>query len=234
MRLQGWAVALVLLATASGAQIVHAPDADPGSRFSTIEVPAKPGAPFEANVITSWKFRTTTHWNKRTMWNRRRIARDSRGRVFQERRMFSPNGDTKPTTVSELDFYDPSTGQVTIYDPRSRQCTVQPYPMTRGDYAPLPTTQQGPQGVTIARTSLGPGTLQNQPVTGSRESLTFPGMNSPSTVTEFWYSAALGVNLSLKRTEANGDAQTFTVTDLEMREPDPKLFTPPAECAAKH
>jgi hypothetical protein len=44
---------------------------------------------------------------------------------------------------------------------------------------------------------------------------------------EFWYSTELGFNLLSKRSDPRIGTQTFTVTDLILSEPDPKLFELP-------
>ena len=223
--LLGW------LALPAAGQVMNAPDSDPGDRYSTFDVAAKAGAPFRATVVSSWTYRSTTHWNRHTLFNKRTIARDAAGRVFLERRLYSPAGETKPTTVSEMDFFDPSKGKVLVYDPRSGRCFAQPYVVDQDDHGPLPLTRDIPGG-TLARQSLGESVMENLRVEGTRETITAQGKNAPFTIREFWYSPQLALNLSFKRTEWNRDGQTFTVKNVVLGEPDPKLFVPPEECAA--
>ena len=44
---------------------------------------------------------------------------------------------------------------------------------------------------------------------------------------EFWYAAQLGFNLLSKRSDPRIGSQTFTVTNLALADPDPKLFELP-------
>ena len=226
-----WLSLLVAVAAPVGVQIIHAPDAGMGERFSSLEVPTKAGAPFQATVVTAWKYRSTTHWNKHTIFSRRTIARDSAGHVFQERRMFSPDGDHKATTVSELDYYDPAAGTVLVYDQRTTRCRTQSY-ISTDDPQPLQ-AEQTVNGVLIRREGLGATIIQGLQALGSRESLTGPAATQSSTVTEFWYSPQLDLNVIMKRTNANGETQTFTVENIDQHEPDRALFQPPAACNGK-
>jgi hypothetical protein len=44
---------------------------------------------------------------------------------------------------------------------------------------------------------------------------------------EFWYAPSLGFNLLSKRSDPRIGTQTFTVTNLILSDPDPKLFEMP-------
>jgi hypothetical protein len=54
------------------------------------------------------------------------------------------------------------------------------------------------------------------------------GNDRPMTIErEFWYSPKLGFNLLSKRSDPRIGTQTFTVTNLILSDPDPKLFELP-------
>jgi hypothetical protein len=54
------------------------------------------------------------------------------------------------------------------------------------------------------------------------------GNDRPMTIDrEFWYAAQLGFNLLSKRSDPRIGSQTFTVTNLALADPDPKLFELP-------
>ena len=78
--------------------------------------------------------------------------------------------------------------------------------------------------------SLGEQVMENINVTGSREITTFVqgafGNQAPEPVIkEFWYSDRLQVNILTKRFDPRISAsQTFTLTDINLSEPDPQLF----------
>jgi hypothetical protein len=62
-------------------------------------------------------------------------------------------------------------------------------------------------------------TIYNQGVFGNDRAVTLEK--------EFWYSAALGIDLISKRSDPRFGAQSFTVTNLILAEPDEKLFQLP-------
>src|SRR5438105_4680870 len=69
----------------------HAPDGAPRGMITSIVVPPIPDAPFSATVETEWT-RYLDNGRRQVLANRRLIARDGVGRVFQERRSFVPPG----------------------------------------------------------------------------------------------------------------------------------------------
>jgi hypothetical protein len=216
-------------AARGGAQTMHAPDGGSFERLQSIDVPEKPGASFSATVATSWK-RRLEDGTEVTVYNRRMIARDSSGRVFQERRYFSPTGNTDQTRLQELDYYDPTRKEVTVCVPMEHRCLVHPWHRTTVDAPALPATVSLPSGVKITRESLGEKTIENLQVAGSREIITTPRLgDAEPTVKEFWYSQRLGINVVVKRFEPRGGAQDFTVEQISLTEPDARLFQPPTD-----
>jgi hypothetical protein len=230
MRLLSWlcGVGLAVLVVSSGAQMQHAPDGGTREMIQSIDVPAKAGAPFRAQVVTSWK-RRLEDGTETTIYNRRTVARDSTGRVFQERRMFAPDGNTRATMVSEMDYYDPSMKTVTVCTTRTRQCMVYHRNFGQSADAPqLPASQTLPNGVKITREPLGTNTIEDLQVTGTREIRTSPRMgDAEPTVKEFWYSPRLGMNVVVKRFEPRGGAEDFNVQKIDQTEPDAALFSLP-------
>lgn len=230
MRRSSWlcAVGLSVLAVSAGAQMQHAPDGGTREMIQSIDVPTKAGAPFRAQVATSWK-RRLEDGTETTIYNRRTIARDSQGRVFQERRFFAPDGNQHPTMVSEMDYLDPTMSTVTVCTTRTRQCMVYHRNfMQTADESQLPATQTLPNGVKITRESLGTNTIEGLQTTGMREIRTSERMgDAEPTVKEFWYSPRLGMNLVVKRFEPRGGAEDFTVEKIDQTEPDAALFSLP-------
>lgn len=211
------------------AQIKHAPDGGSYERLRSIDVPVRAGAPFRAQVSTSWK-RRLEDGTETTIYNRRTIARDSTGRVFEERRAFSPDGNTKATNVTEYDFDDPSMKTTTVCTVATRQCMVRHWtrPPLPADMPQLPATQTFPNGVKVSRQSLGTRNIDTLQVTGSREITTTPRLGEAEpAVKEFWYSPRLGMNLVVKRFLPRGGAQDFAVESIDQNEPDAGLFQLP-------
>ena len=103
----------------------HALDGGTRQTLESITIPPLQSAPFTAVVTTEWT-RIMPDGSTGTTKNHRTVARDSLGRVFQERRYFSPDGDKQMTQISELDYQDPTQHQLLICHPQNRVCTSVP------------------------------------------------------------------------------------------------------------
>ena len=125
----------------------------------------EPNAPFSATVTTEWT-KLLPDGSKQSNWNHRTIARDSSGRIFEERRFFTPNGDKVATQLSELDFSDPHRHEVYVCKPQIKTCYVYPYTMPESvkliPAGPLP----GGRG-TVSREDLGSKTIDGVEAAGS-------------------------------------------------------------------
>jgi hypothetical protein len=211
---------------------VHAPDGGSRERLQSISIPPKPGASFSAIVVTEWT-RLLEDGTTTTVKNHRTIARDSSGRIFQERRFFSPTGDKQETPLSNLEYVDPTRHEFYDCVPATHICTVYAYYVPASAPANMPLSVTLPNGRgTITRENLGQKSISDLDVIGSREITTInPGVNGykvpEPTIKEFWYSPRLDVNLIVKRFEPRGGAQNFTLQNIDLSEPDPKLFIPP-------
>jgi hypothetical protein len=221
------AIFLFACASFAAAQTEHAPDGGTSERIQSVDITTKAGAPFRATVVTTWK-RRLEDGTETTIYNHRTVARDSTGRVFQERRAFDPDGLTKETMISELDFYDPGREELTVCKPFTRQCMVWKRHFFSGDAKPLPAKTEFPNGYTVTREALGEMTSENLTLTGSREVSSNPrqGKSEPS-IRELWYSARLGINIITKRFEPLGGAQDISVQQIQLSEPDAGLFQLP-------
>ena len=224
-------VASQLLSAQSQAPI-HAPDGGTRERIQSISIPPKPGASFSAVVVTEWT-RLLEDGTTTTVKNHRTVARDSTGRIFQERRFFSPTGDKQETRISNLEYADPTRHEFYDCVPATHICTVSVYRVPISAPANMPTAVTLPNGRgTITRENLGQKSISDLDAIGSREITTInPGVNGyqapEPTIKEFWYSPRLEVNLIVKRFEPRGGAENFTLQNINLSEPDPKLFTPP-------
>jgi hypothetical protein len=211
---------------------VHAPDGGSRERLQSISIPPKPGAPFSAVVVTEWT-RLLEDGTTTTVKNHRTIARDSSGRVFEERRFFSPTGDKDETRISNLQYADPTRHEFYDCVPATHVCTVSAYYVPASAPANMPSAVTLPNGNgTITRESLGQKSISDLDTVGSREITTInPGVNGykapEPTIKEFWYSPRLEINLIVKRFEPRGGAQNFTLQNIDLSEPNPKLFIPP-------
>ncbi len=226
-------VTFVLLSAGLPAQDTptHAPDGGTRQHLDSIVIPSTPNAPFSAVVVTEWT-RILPDGGTIVTSNHRTVARDSSGRVFQERRYFTPAGGRQTTTLSELDYEDPSRHELTVCRPDTLVCTVYPHdapiPAALSPAGPLPNGMG-----TLSREDLGRRTIESLNALGSREVTTLNagtiGNNkSEPIVKEFWYSPALGINLVTKRFDPRASAsQNFDVTAINLAEPNAQLFIPP-------
>jgi hypothetical protein len=226
--------AIALTVQTSSAQTpAHAPDGSSFERIQSVSIPPKTAAPFTAIVVTEWT-RLLEDGTTTTIKNHRTVARDSVGRVFQERRFFTPNGDKETTPLSELNYADPIRHELYVCFPRTHTCNVYPYDQPASAPVSTPASATLPKGAgSITNESLGQSTIANLEVFGSREITTInPGSNGykhpEPTIKEFWYSPQLEVNLITKRFEPRGGAQNFTLEDINLNEPNPNLFVPPS------
>jgi hypothetical protein len=229
--------AAVILGLAVGGPVMaqdgatHAPDGGTRQRIESIAIPATPNAPFTAVVTTEWT-RIMPDGTKATLKNHRTVARDSSGRVFQERRYFTPDGDKQVTRLTELDYQDPNLHQMIVCRPEVLVCTVY-----RFDAPPVGVkSAQAPaqQNASVSEEKLGQKMVGSLELVGSREVTTLNvgaigNEQAQPIVKEFWYSPVLGINVSTKRMDPRASAiQDFEVGNISMAEPDLKLFQLPA------
>ncbi|SEB82016.1 hypothetical protein [Terriglobus roseus] len=223
------ASAIALSTLSAAAQVTYAPDGGTRETIQSLTITAKPGAPFQATVTTTWK-RRLEDGSQVTVYNHRTVARDSTGRIFQERRFFSPSGNTDVTRLSELDYYDPARKELTVCEPVRRLCTVRAASLPVDDPLPLPASMTTPAGLKITRESIGQKTMESLQVQGAHEISVSPRLgDAEPTVKELWYSPLLGLNVQVKRFEPRGGAQDFDMQSINRSEPDPRLFQPPQE-----
>jgi hypothetical protein len=210
----------------------HAPDGGTRERVESIEIPTISNVPFSAVVVTTWT-RLLPDGNKEVVSNHRTVARDSAGRVFQERRYLMPDGTAKATPLSELQYDDPNDSSRTVCT-RERVCRRYNWSFHPSATPPPPAAVlKLPNGVTITTEALGTDTVDGLEVIKSRRTMTIPagvGGNEKAVdvVKEFWYSPRLGINVMTKRTDPRiSSIQTFELTNINLSEPDPKLLQLP-------
>jgi hypothetical protein len=209
---------------------VHAPDGGTREMITSIWVPPLPNAPFSASVNTEWT-RYLEDGATLIIKNRRLIARDGRGRVFQERRWLAPDGSPVQSRLTRTEIADPGTHTIAFCDPYQQVCELQFY--GAGVTVDLPPAGPSPNGASsLTRVDLGTQTVNGLETIGTRETQTINaaavGADRPLSITkEFWYSRSLGLNLSTKRSDPRSGIEVFTVTDINPAEPDPNLFELP-------
>jgi hypothetical protein len=224
-------IALTGRAVFTQTQPVHAPDGDsPINATFSIAVPPLPNAPFSATVNTE-ETRYLPDGSPVMTRNHRLIARDGQGRVFQERRMIAPEGSPRESQLTQTEIADPIARVLAVCDPNRHVCELRIYRASVA--ATLPPAGPSSDGASsLTREDLGTQTVSGFEMIGTREVLTL-AMNTdrPLSVTkEFWYSPQLGLNISTRRWDPRiRRVEVFTVTDINLSEPDPGLFTLPRD-----
>jgi len=216
-----------LFAQESG-QVTHAPDGGFTMRIQSISIPTIPNAPFTATVRTE-VVRRLEDGSTIIRKNHRLVARDSSGRVFEERRMLASDDDTHQSALTQIEFRNPVSQERYNCDPEGQTCHVSPY---QPPPSALPKSVGG-QNDQVTRVALGNSMVSGVETVGTRELTAIPASeaasNRPLTITkEFWYSAQLGINIVTKRFDPRSGTQTFIVNDLIVGEPNPSLLEVPA------
>ena len=247
-------LSLFLLAAATPAQTVStAPGAQPqgaqrpvqqfyaqdgGTRetLESIVIPPKAQAPFSLLLQTEW-VKTLADGGTITVVNERHIARDSKGRIYQERWYLVPNNGKVESQMTTIQISDPNTH--THYNcfmlEEPKQCVLSTFtPSTSAVYkfeSPSTGTLPNEAGSTI-HDNLGKQLVSGVETIGTRDSVIYnPGVfGNDRKVTverEFWYSPQLGINLLSRRSDPRFGTQTFSATNLILAEPDAHLFDLP-------
>ncbi len=208
----------------------HAPDGGTMERINNIDIPPLANAPFTATVTAEWT-RKLEDGGTITTSNHRKVARDSSGRIFQERRYLAQGGDKNTTPISELDFSDPNLHELYICFPNLHVCRLHNYSAAAEFRLPQPGELPGRHG-NLTREDLGINTLEGIEVVGTRETVTLNpntvGNSQPlSVIKEFWYSPQLGINLLVKRVDPRHGTQIFSVSDVKLTPPTPGIFQLP-------
>ena len=219
----------------------HAPDGGTFTRIQSIAILPLTNASFSATVTTEWTTILADE-STATVKNHRTVARDSTGRIFEERRAFAPNGDTQTTRITALEYSDPSRHEFYNCIPEQKTCYLSNY--ARPAMSAMPAGMGGLQvcgcatapgrGTTVTQEALGQQTIDDLDAVGSRQITTLPAgqfgnARSEPIVKEFWYSPRLGLNLVTKRFDPRSGSENFYVNNLSLNEPDPRLFEPPAD-----
>ncbi len=219
----------------------HAPDGGTTWHIQSIAVLPLTNASFSATVTTEWTS-ILADGSTATVKNHRTIARDSSGRIFEERRAFTPDGDTQPTRIMALEYSDPNRHEFYSCNPVDKTCYLSTY--ARPPMSAMPAGMGGlqlcgcatppGQGYSVKQEALGQQTIEDLDATGSREITTLPvgqfgNARTEPIVKEFWYSPRLGLNLVTKRFDPRSGSENFIVNHLSLNEPDPRTFEPPAD-----
>jgi hypothetical protein len=207
-----------------------------GGILESIVVPPKLNAPFTLLLQTEW-VRGLPDGGTITTVNQRRIARDTEGRIYQERWFLVPkDGKVKSqmTTIQISDASNHTLYNCFMLDPK-KQCVIVPYtpsPNAVFKFQGRPTGPLPDGAGEAIHEELGSQLVGGVETAGTRDTVIYnPGLfgndRKMTIEREYWYSPKLGFNLLSKRSDPRIGTQTFTATNLILSEPDPTLFDLP-------
>jgi len=216
-------------------QQFYAEDGGTSEYLESIVIPPKAQAPFTLLLETEW-VKTLSDGGTMTMVNKRKIARDVEGRIYQERWFLVPKRGKAVSRMTTIQIADPN--KHTLYNcfmNRRRQCVLSTYSASTNAIYKFQGPPSGPlpddAGFAIHE-DLGQRVLAGLETTGTRDKVVYnPGVLGNDQIMtierEFWYSPQLAFNLLSIRSDPRNGTQTFTVTNLSTSEPDPNLFNLP-------
>lgn len=211
--------------------IQRPPDGGTREMLLSILIPSIPSAPFTGTVRTEW-IRTLGDGSKITLKNHRLVARDSSGRIFQERRLLVPDETKDESPITQTEISDPVAHELYICVPQQLVCQLEIYSPAGGEHVASRAEFVKSQSASAGE-DLGTQFIGGLEALGKRKTFTIEmgriGNDHALTAKwEFWYSPTLGLNLISKRDDPRSGTQNFEVTDINLNEPDPKLFQVPA------
>lgn len=221
------------MVVAQDAGPAHAPDFRAPERIAPLYFPPTPRAPFSAIAHTTW-VKTLPDGSTVTHENARVVARDSEGRIFQERRTFVPvpNPENKQSVAYATEYDDPVAHVIYRCVPDAKICNE--FGLWVAPTREIPAGLQ-PDGMTyLTRENLGTDTFAGIDVVRTRETFTFYRASIGNTNTilrtvDYWYSPALGVNVKVVRHDPRDGDQTLWLSDLVLSEANPEAFRVPAD-----
>jgi hypothetical protein len=203
-----------------------------GSRDAvlTVFLPPIPNAPFQAIVETE----VTRHLPGgilKTSKNYRLIARDGKGRIYQEYRKMVDEGVDQQPKVTEVEIIYPESHSKYSCDATMRRCRLSDYSSPLAEqYMPAGPLENGRRY--LSRENLGVKVIDGLETVGYRETITLGQGTAQNPapvdfVQETWHSPKLEIDLQVTRTDPKHADQTLTVTSLSIGEPDPSKFSVP-------
>lgn len=219
-----------------------------GNPYFAPEPPSISGAPFAA-VVQTQSTTTFAGGNRIIRTNTVRYFRDAQGRTRTERSGLASDGSSTGRTVITIN--DPVSARRYVLYPQAKIAAA--YPLGTGAGSSATTGPRdaldtsfallgfgmgiGAKPLTeasVSETSLGQEVFDGVRAVGTRVVRTIPagvlGNEQQITSTlDTWLSPDLGVPVQITQTSSIGGRVTLTLEDVSRAEPDPALFSPPAD-----
>lgn len=195
----------------------------PSTHVDGVFIPPVEGVPFQATVVIESQ-QTLPDGTKVTKRTINLIARDSLGRIHNERRRMMPESFHGTPPLSEVHLFDPETRMSTLYDPMTRVARQRELPdAPRMAEKPLPKGGDEDLGTTM---------MNGVEAAGMRHRYTVPAAASATgaaveVVTETWYSEALHMNLLVRHSDPRTGVQTVGLSGIQRDEPPAEMFEVP-------
>ncbi len=188
------------------------------------------GKPFTATARTTLT-EVLPDGTKKTRTVEDRIARDSKGRIYQEQHL--PWTEDVNYPIYYVNIYDPVGKQRIHIDPQNHNVVIRPIerPIHYDalEYLTLKATRPGEE---IKNEKLGTREFAGVNAWGRRTLHTFPAgmfgnVQSFESVDECWFEERLGVDALRRRSDPRSGDQVTELINLTRSEPDPTIFQPP-------
>ena len=207
-----------------------------GAIMQSLFIPPKAGAPFTLTLSSEWT-RPLGNGGNWTLVNERRISRDSKGRIYQERWILVPKGGQVKSWMNVFQITDPELHTWFNCEVASKVCELLQYTLTTTDAYLPPTQPSGPMPGGIGsrvHQDLGESSTLGILTHGFRDTATINagamGNDTPMiSQREFWFSPELGFNLISIVDDPQSGKQTFTVKEISTGEPDQAFFDVPGD-----
>jgi hypothetical protein len=197
-----------------------------------IGISEQKGKPFAATARTTLT-QVLPDGSKKTRTVEDRIARDSKGRIYQEQHL--PWTEDVNNPVYYVNIYDPVGKRRIHIDPQNHIFMVSPIDRLRqtnydpNDYLALKARRVGES---VKNEKLGTKEIGGVKAWGRRTTHTFPPgtFGNPQrivSIDECWYSAQMGVDALRRRSDPRSGEQLTELLNLTRTEPDPALFRAP-------
>lgn len=198
------------------------------------------GAPFSATAISE-TVQTLTDGNRISRKTQTALFRDSQGRFRKETTIqgFGPLASGQPRTFIVL--HDPVGGETFVLEPDQKIARQLPKPrddINGGMLREKLKSRMAAAAASVQTEDLGKQVISGFAAQGTRRTRTIPagqiGNEKPITiVSESWYSPDLQIVVMTRRSDPRFGETTYTLSNIQQKEPDASLFSVPSDYTIK-
>jgi hypothetical protein len=194
------------------------------NQVAGVFIPPVTGIPFSATVVIVSE-RPLPHGDVERKRTINQIARDSNGRIYNERRQLEPESFHGSPPLIEGHIFDPRTRIKTLFDPATH--------IARQRVLPEPPKTDDSPSPWIKLEDLGTTSLNGLKAKGTRRTFTFVALSGSNetpvvVVEENWYSEDLHINLLSRSDDPRSGIEMTALSGIRRAEPPGGLFEVPA------